>query len=46
MHRKIAFFHQRTDKVRAAVHYLRAARYRPKDVIYFLHQPRHFLSHP
>lgn len=44
LHRKIAFSYHRTDKLRAAMHHLRAARYRPKDVIYFLHRPRRFLS--
>ena len=46
LHRKIAFYYQQTDKRRAALHHLRAARYRPKDVVYFLHMPRHFLTHP
>jgi hypothetical protein len=45
-HRRTAFSYQRSDKLRAAWHHLQAARYRPKDVIYFLHEPRRFLSRP
>lgn len=46
LHRRIARLSQRSNWSQAALHYLRGARYRPKDFIYFLTKPRHFLTHP
>ena len=45
-HREIAHVCGRRQPLRAALHYAKAARYRPKDVVYFLRHPRRFLADP